>query len=51
VILQVGNTESILFKDPAAQRHFNQIRHQNEKLLDELEKAGSPVRIYLRGGG
>jgi Ca2+-binding EF-hand superfamily protein len=40
IIHQVGNTDSILFKDPAAQKHFNQIRQQNENLLDELEKAG-----------
>jgi Ran GTPase-activating protein (RanGAP) involved in mRNA processing and transport len=40
IIHQVGNRESILFKDPAAQNHFNKIRKQNENLLEELEKAG-----------
>jgi hypothetical protein len=40
IIRQEGNKDSILFRDPAAQRHFNKIRTQNEKLLDELERAG-----------
>ena len=40
IITQKGNNDSILFKDPAAQRLFNKIRLQNEELLEELEKAG-----------
>ncbi len=40
IIHQVGNNDTILFKDPAAQRHFNKIRMKNEDLLEELEKAG-----------
>lgn len=40
IIHQEGNKDTILFKDPAAQRHFNKIRMQNEALLAELEQAG-----------
>ena len=39
ILTQQGNLDSILFRDSAAQAHFNAIRRQNEELLGELEHA------------